>query len=505
MRAGPGPGGRPQRDVRKPLARHASHGGEEAVEPQAGLLSEPGVLGQPATFAPQPHPPLQGYEPRRPEGFAPQGYEQPYEPQQYEPQQYEPPDARPAAPGPQPQAYEPYPAQAPDPYAAARPEDLPPVVPVAPGPLTSALPTALNYGAPAAPAPAVPVVPVVPVPPVHAPRPETSVPAAGPFVPPTVEPAAPSAVPSARTYEPVREPAREPFERHDPYQPYEPRTYEPYESYEPYEPAVEDGHRIRSAADTGSLLVPARRSRRGGEGSHRTGPPAKGSAPVSALGAAVEVVVVVVLALVLAVVVKTFLVQAFYIPSESMEDTLLIGDRVLVSKLTPGPFDLHRGDVVVFEDSGKWLTPAPPAQEGGLRHALRSGLTFIGLLPADSSEHLIKRVVGLPGDTVKCCDVKGRLMVNGIAVDEPYLQPGVAPSEQKFSVTVPAGRLWVMGDNRPFSADSRSHTNLPGGGTVPVSDVVGKAFVIVWPFSRAGGLGIPDTVFARVPSSSGGS
>lgn len=402
MRAGPGPGGRPQRDVRKPLARHASHGGEEAVEPQAGLLSQPPVPVQPATFAPQARPSVQ---------------------------------ARPA-PGAEPFAH-----PVDRPFGEAPDAVLPPVAPVAPGPLTTALPTALNYG---------------------------TLPAPAAYADPTYQ---------------------------------EPFSAEPFSA----EPGFDDGYRMRSAAaETDGVVLPSRRDRRDGA-SHRTGPPAKGSAPVSALGAAVEVVVVVALALVLAVVVKSFLVQAFYIPSESMEDTLLVGDRVLVSKLTPGPFDLHHGDVVVFEDSGTWLTPSAPPQEGAVRHGLRSALTFIGLLPADSSEHLIKRVVGLPGDTVKCCDVKGRLIVNGVAVDEPYLRPGVAPSEQRFTVTVPADRLWVMGDNRPFSADSRSHMNLPGGGTVPVSDVVGKAFVIVWPFSRAGGLGIPDSVFGPVPPSSGGS
>uniref|UniRef100_UPI00351062B2 signal peptidase I n=1 Tax=Kineosporia sp. R_H_3 TaxID=1961848 RepID=UPI00351062B2 len=273
-------------------------------------------------------------------------------------------------------------------------------------------------------------------------------------------------------------------------------------------PVVPDtGHRTRSpAADTGEdLLAPRRSDRRRDEGSHRTGPPKKGSAPASALGAAVEVVVVVALALVLAVVVKTFFVQAFYIPSESMETTLLVGDRVLVSKLTPGPFALHRGDVVVFKDPDNWLPPSAPPDDGQVRAAVRTALTFVGLLPQDSGEHLIKRVIGLPGDTVKCCDAKGRVIVNGVPVDELYLRPGVAPSDKPFSITVPEGRLWVMGDNRPFSADSRYHMDLAGGGTVPVSDVVGKAFVIVWPFGRAGGLGIPDEVFADVPAAPGGS
>jgi len=205
-----------------------------------------------------------------------------------------------------------------------------------------------------------------------------------------------------------------------------------------------------------------------------------------------------------ALVVKTFLVQAFYIPSESMEATLLVGDRVLVSKVTPGPFDLGHGDVVVFKDPGGWLQPSEPPQDGAVRHALRTGLTFVGLLPQDSGEHLIKRVIGLPGDRVVCCDAQGRLTVNGEVVDEVYLAPGTEPSTLKFTVTVPAGRLWVMGDNRPFSEDSRFHTNLEGGGTVPVDDVVGKAFVVVWPIGRAGRLEAPDSVFARVPAAGAG-
>jgi signal peptidase I len=206
------------------------------------------------------------------------------------------------------------------------------------------------------------------------------------------------------------------------------------------------------------------------------------------------------IALVLAVVIKALFVQAFYIPSESMERTLLVGDRVLVSKLTPGPFDLERGDVVVFRDPGGWLQPSEPAQDGAVRHVLRAALTFVGLLPQDSGEHLIKRVIGLPGDRVACCDAQGSLTVNGAPLDEVYLAPGIEPSSIRFMVTVPSGRLWVMGDNRPFSEDSRFHTNLEGGGTVPVEDVVGEAVVVVWPVGRAGGFGAPDSVFARVPA-----
>jgi signal peptidase I len=223
------------------------------------------------------------------------------------------------------------------------------------------------------------------------------------------------------------------------------------------------------------------------------------SALSAALGAVTEVVVVVAMALAISLVVKTFLVQAFYIPSGSMENTLLLDDRVVVSKLTPGPFDLHRGDIVVFKDPGGWLpTPLPP-QESAVRHGVRAVFTFVGLLPHDSGEHLIKRVIGLPGDTVVCCDSTGRLTVNGATIDEPYLYPGNVPSGKTFTKTVPAGSLWVMGDHREISEDSRVH------GFVPQDDVVGRAFVLVWPPSRVTWLGRPGDTFAKVPAPAGGS
>jgi signal peptidase I len=219
----------------------------------------------------------------------------------------------------------------------------------------------------------------------------------------------------------------------------------------------------------------------------------------AALSAVSEVVVVVALALTLALVIKTFLVQAFFIPSESMEETLLKGDRVLVSKLTPRLFDLHRGDIVVFKDPGGWLDPTIPVDKGPVRNGIQDVLTFVGLLPQDSGEHLIKRVIGLPGDTVMCCDDKDRIKVNGVPVDEPYTFPGDAPSTKTFSETVPAGHLWVLGDHRSVSYDSRYHLDREHG-MVPVEDVVGKAFVIVWPLGRASTLSVPDTVFGRVPN-----
>ncbi len=208
-------------------------------------------------------------------------------------------------------------------------------------------------------------------------------------------------------------------------------------------------------------------------------------------------------ALALSLLIKTFLIQAFFIPSGSMQDTLLVGDRVLVTKLAPGPFDVHRGDIVVFKDPGGWLPDQNEEEPSALRRALDATLTFVGLLPHDSGEHLIKRVIGTSGDTVECCDAEGRVMVNGVALDEPYLAPGSVPSELEFSVTVPDGALWVMGDNRQNSQDSRYQQGRPGGGSVPVSNVVGVGFVTVWPADRWGLLRNPGSTFAEVPEPGG--
>lgn len=211
-----------------------------------------------------------------------------------------------------------------------------------------------------------------------------------------------------------------------------------------------------------------------------------------------ETAIIVVSALVLSIVIKTFLVQSFFIPTGSMESTLEVSDRVLVSKLAPGPLDLHRGDIVVFKDPGGWLGAAPEGP-GGWRGAVSDALTYVGLLPQDAGEHLIKRVIGLPGDTVECCDSQGRLVVNGVPIDEPYINAGSRPSEIEFSVVVPEGTLWVMGDNRQNSRDSRYHQGDPGGGAIPLENVVGVAFVTLWPLDRATVLRNPGDTFAEVP------
>jgi signal peptidase I len=224
---------------------------------------------------------------------------------------------------------------------------------------------------------------------------------------------------------------------------------------------------------------------------------------LAVLGAAVkEFVIVVGMALVLSFIVKTWLLQAFYIPSGSMEDTLILNDRVIVSKLTPGPVDLKRGDIIVFADPGEWLDPPTVQHRGAVVDVVRDTMAFVGLLPDSSENHLIKRVIGLPGDHVVCCDEGGRITINGTAIKEPYLKSGDAASEQDFDVTVPRGRVWVMGDHRSNSADSRAHDgpqNDGSQGSVDEHLIVGRAVALVWPLDRLTWLSNPASTFAHVP------
>ena len=205
----------------------------------------------------------------------------------------------------------------------------------------------------------------------------------------------------------------------------------------------------------------------------------------------VELPILLVFALVLALLIKSFVVQAFFIPSSSMENTLEIGDKVLVNKLVYDFRSIHRGDVIVFNGDGSW--DPVPAQPAPLVSRLWDSIS--GLFGTAPGVHdYIKRVIGVPGDHVACCNRLGQVTVNGVPLSEKsYLYPGDAPSEQRFSIIVPAGRLWVMGDHRSVSWDSRGHMSDPGDGSIPENHVVGRAFVIVAPISRWRLLPIPAT------------
>ncbi|MFD9029813.1 signal peptidase I [Streptomyces sp. NPDC059567] len=198
------------------------------------------------------------------------------------------------------------------------------------------------------------------------------------------------------------------------------------------------------------------------------------------------------IALLLALLIKTFLVQAFSIPSDSMMNTLQRGDRVLVDKLTPWfGSEPERGEVVVFHDPGGWLEGEPTPDP----NALQKFLSFIGLMPSAEEKDLIKRVIAVGGDTVSCKE-GGKVILNGKPLDETsYIYPGSSPCGDKpfGPITIPEGSIWVMGDNRQNSLDSRYHQNLPGGGAVPNDEVVGRAVVVAWPVTRWATLPVPST------------
>src|ERR1700704_1322385 len=200
-----------------------------------------------------------------------------------------------------------------------------------------------------------------------------------------------------------------------------------------------------------------------------------------------DILIIFVVAVLVSFLIKTFVVRSFYIPSASMENTLQINDRIIVNELEPNLIPIQHGDVVVFRDPGGWLPPTVSTNLNPIAAAWDAALSFVGLTAPDSNDHLIKRVIGLPGDHVTCCNALGQMSVNGVPLKEPYTQlpaGSQAVSGITFDVTVPKDSLWVMGDNRYNSADSRYHVNDPGKGFVPTSNVVGRAFVISWPVGR---------------------
>jgi signal peptidase I len=199
-----------------------------------------------------------------------------------------------------------------------------------------------------------------------------------------------------------------------------------------------------------------------------------------------ELPILVIVALAVSLVIKTFLVQFFYIPSGSMENTLQVNDRVAVNKVPFIGNDIQRGDVVVFRDPDNWLPEPFAIEENKVIVKVKEALVAVGVLPNPAKQYLVKRVIGIAGDKVECCSKKKNLMINGVEIKEPYIFAGNSASDTNFNVTVPAGKLWVMGDHRGASADSRYHQEDINNGMVPTSKVTGKVVGIIWPIKNLG-------------------
>jgi signal peptidase I len=201
-----------------------------------------------------------------------------------------------------------------------------------------------------------------------------------------------------------------------------------------------------------------------------------------AVRSAIRAGVVLLVAAVALVGVRALFVQSFVIPSSSMEPTLGVGDRVLVSRWDYRFGEIQRGDVIVFDGEGVFV-PVQVEPSSGLARLGRSLASGLGV-PVGEHDY-VKRVIGLPGERVACCDAQGRITVDGVPMTEPYLDDGMAPSAMSFDVVIPEGRLWVMGDNRIVSDDSRARLGGPGNGTVPIDQVIGRVRYVWWPLSRS--------------------
>jgi|UniRef100_UPI00404A3F0E signal peptidase I len=197
-----------------------------------------------------------------------------------------------------------------------------------------------------------------------------------------------------------------------------------------------------------------------------------------------ELPILIAVALVVSLFIKSFLVQFFYIPSGSMENTLQVQDRVAVNKVPFISDNIKRGDIVVFRDPNNWLPENVENSSNSLAAKAKNLLVTVGVLPNPAKQYLVKRVVGVAGDRVVCCTEGKKLSINGVEVTEPYIYGGDAPSEMKFDVTVPEGKLWVLGDHRGASADSRYHQEDINNGFVPLESVSGRVVAVIWPFKN---------------------
>ena len=197
-----------------------------------------------------------------------------------------------------------------------------------------------------------------------------------------------------------------------------------------------------------------------------------------------ELLTVVGTALVLSILVRTFLIQAFYVPSASMEDTLQENDRIIVSKISTRFTGIDRSNVIVFHDPGGWLGEGfPNPYDTPVGRVLQA----VGIVPSNSGNDLVKRVIGVANDQVECCDASGRVTVNGVAIADSYIKEGITSDQVTFSVLVPEGNVFVMGDNRGNSEDSRFHLDK-NNGMVPVEEIIGRVAMRIWPVSRIGGI-----------------
>ncbi len=203
-----------------------------------------------------------------------------------------------------------------------------------------------------------------------------------------------------------------------------------------------------------------------------------------------ELPILVILELLVSLLIKSFLVQFFYIPSGSMENTLQVRDRVAVNRVPFIGNDVSRGDVIVFRDPAGWLPEASSASENRITNAIRDGLVIVGVIPNPTKQYLVKRVIGVAGDKVVAKDQV--LTINGKLTSEPYIYAGNTPSDTDFNITVPEGKVWVMGDHRGASGDSRVHQDDVNNGMVPVEKITGRVIATIWPLSRIGFVSSQD-------------